>query len=267
MKCTTRILFLLLLAVGQPVLSLGWGGLFHRAVAEAAERSLSPKARAEIERYTQGRPLSSHATFMDEVVADPRYKEAFAGWHASIADSTCQSPAEVRERYRKSRDGVTAAEWITEELKNYRALDDSVVLTYIKCLVHIIPDFHCPAHVRYTDAHNEGKFDVIFFDRKILLHSVWDQYLLAHVHPDWDDMRWADCLCETPRREMRAAKKGSYREWFEDVARDVRISIDWVQPGDTLRDDFLKQAAPLADRELRKAAARLTETLERIFGE
>lgn len=266
MKRTNRILFLLLVALELPIMSHAWGGLFHRAIAEAAERNLSPKARAEIERYTQGKPLAAYATFMDEVVADPRYKEPFAGWHASIADSTCKSPAEVRQRYRNSRDGVTAAEWITKELKDYRNLDDSVVLTYIKCLVHIIPDFHCPAHVRYTDAHNEGKFDVTFFDRKLLLHSVWDHHLLARVHPDWNDMRWADYLCETPRREIRTTQKGSYREWFEDTARDVRISIDWVHPGDKLGVEFADKAVPLADKELRKAAARLTKTLEQIFG-
>lgn len=266
MKRPKRILFLLLTATALPAAAYAWGGLFHRAVAEAAQRNLSPKAIAEIERYTQGTPLAAYATFMDEVVADPRYKEPFAGWHASIADSTCRSPVEVRQRYRNSRDGVTAAEWITEELKNYRSLDDSVVLTYIKCLVHIIPDFHCPAHVRYTDAHNEGKFDVTFFGRKILLHSIWDHHLLTRLRPGWDDMRWADYLCETPRKEIRAAKRGSYREWFEDTARDVRISIDWVRPGDALGDEFMEKAAPLADKELRKAAARLTKTLERIFG-
>ena len=86
----------------------------------------------------------------------PALQGTFRGWHASIADAECNSPAEVREKYRKGRDGVTGAETLTAALKNYRELDDSVVLTYIKCIVHMVADFHCPAHVRYTDATTKG---------------------------------------------------------------------------------------------------------------
>ena len=171
---------------------------------------------------------------MDEVAADPRYKEPFRGWHASIADAECNSPAEVREKYRKGRDGVTGAETLTAALKNYRELDDSVVLTYIKCIVHMVADFHCPAHVRYTDAHNEGKFDVTFFGKPKTLHSVWDSGVIARIHPGWSYERYADYLDNASKREIRRMTEGSYRQWFEDAARDVRPSIDWVAPGDTL---------------------------------
>lgn len=165
---------------------------------------------------------------MDEVAADPRYKEPFRGWHASIADEECNSPAEVREKYRKGRDGVTGAETLAAALKNYRELDDSVVLTYIKCIVHMVADFHCPAHVRYTDAHNEGKFDVTFFGKPKTLHSVWDSGVIARIHPGWSYERYADYLDNASKREIRRMTEGSYRQWFEDAARDVRPSIDWV---------------------------------------
>lgn len=154
------LLLSLLLTFGLHADCAAWGTVGHRAIAEVAQRHLTPKAKAAIERYTGSTPLAEYAVFMDEVAADPRYKEPFRGWHASIADAECNSPAEVREKYRKGRDGVTGAETLTAALKNYRELDDSVVLTYIKCIVHMVADFHCPAHMRYTDAHNEGKFDV-----------------------------------------------------------------------------------------------------------
>ena len=168
------LLLSLLLTFGLHADCAAWGTVGHRAIAEVAQRHLTPKAKAAIERYTGGTPLAEYAVFMDEVAADPRYKEPFRGWHASIADAECNSPAEVREKYRKGRDGVTGAETLTAALKNYRELDDSVVLTYIKCIVHMVADFHCPAHVRYTDAHNEGKFDVTFFGKPKTLYSVWD---------------------------------------------------------------------------------------------
>ena len=62
---------------------------------------------------------------MDVVANDPRYKKPFSGWHASIADPDCNAAPEVREKHRKSRDGVTGAETMTAALKNYRELDSS----------------------------------------------------------------------------------------------------------------------------------------------
>lgn len=261
------LLLSLLLTFGLHADCAAWGTVGHRAIAEVAQRHLTPKAKAAIERYTGGTPLAEYAVFMDEVAADPRYKEPFRGWHASIADAECNSPAEVREKYRKGRDGVTGAETLTAALKNYRELDDSVVLTYIKCIVHMVADFHCPAHVRYTDAHNEGKFDVTFFGKPKTLHSVWDSGVIARIHPGWSYERYADYLDNASKREIRRMTEGSHRQWFEDAARDVRPSIDWVAPGDTLGEEFMAKAAPLAEQQLRKASYRLAAALNRIFGE
>lgn len=60
--------------------------------------------------------------------------------------------------------------------------------------------------------------------------------------------------------------KGSYREWFEDGARDVRPSIGWVEEGDALGEEFMVKAVPLAEQQLRKAGYQLAAALNRIFG-
>ena len=211
------LLLSLLLTFGLHADCAAWGTVGHRAIAEVAQRHLTPKAKAAIERYTGGTPLAEYAVFMDEVAADPRYKEPFRGWHASIADAECNSPAEVREKYRKGRDGVTGAETLTAALKNYRELDDSVVLTYIKCIVHMVADFHCPAHVRYTDAHNEGKFDVTFFSKPKTLHSVWDSGVIAQSIGM--ELR---TLCRLPRQRLQARNPANDRRIVPPVVRRRR---------------------------------------------
>ena len=100
--------------------AMAWGGFAHSAICEIAERNLTPKAKANIERYTKGTPLHEYSLWMDEVVSTSPYNKALAGWHASIADVDCTSPKIVRERYRKSRDGVTAMEDFREQLKDYK---------------------------------------------------------------------------------------------------------------------------------------------------
>ena len=48
-----------------------WGTLGHCTIAEIAERNLTEKAKANIEKYTKGEPLSSYAMWMDHIGKDP----------------------------------------------------------------------------------------------------------------------------------------------------------------------------------------------------
>ena len=87
-RVTTLAVVLLLL----PQIAFGWGRLGHRTIAEIAERNLTPKAKANIEKYTGGTPLWKYSLFVDEYRNHPDYKKALEGFHASIADSDCTSP-------------------------------------------------------------------------------------------------------------------------------------------------------------------------------
>ena len=113
-----RLLVIATISLLLPQMAFGWGRVGHKTIAEIAERNLTPKAKAAIERYTGGTPLHEYSLWMDEVVATPPYNKSLAGWHASICDVDCTSPKIIRERYRSSRDGVTAMEDFRVQLKN-----------------------------------------------------------------------------------------------------------------------------------------------------
>ena len=61
-----------------------------------------------------------------------------------------------------------------EMLKDYREMPDSMVLESIKCIIHMIGDFHCPAHIRYTDGGVPTDCPVTFLGKATTLHGVWD---------------------------------------------------------------------------------------------
>ena len=63
------LLLSLLLTFGLHADCAAWGTVGHRAIAEVAQRHLTPKAKAAIERYTGSTPLAEYAVFMDEVAA------------------------------------------------------------------------------------------------------------------------------------------------------------------------------------------------------
>lgn len=263
-----RLILLFALASLLPAGVYGWGRLGHATIAEIAERHLTPKARENIVKYTHGTPLAEYSSWMDVVVATPPYKEEFRGWHASVCSPDCKSPLYVRKQARDCRDGVTAMEFFREYLKDYEAMPDSVVLEAIKCIVHIVGDFHCPAHVRYTDENNDLHYKVVFFGREGKLHAVWDTGLIQHysgfTHKDY--RKYADRLDTWKKGRIRKVTRGWAREWFEDCASDVRPIIRTVPEGAEIGQEFVDANHELAEMELRKAAYRLAVALNTIFG-
>lgn len=265
MKKSVVILIALMLL---PYAAMAWGRIGHRTIAEIAERNLTPKAKANIEKYTGGEPLWKVSLWMDEVRNDEPYKTATSGWHASIADSNCTSPQIVRDRYRNSNDGVTAMYDFREQLKNYRQMPDSAVLVAIKCMTHIVGDFHCPSHLRYVDAENKGRFAVKFFGKMTDLHKVWDSGVVGRYHKKWDHIQYADHLNTLSRKQIKEVTKGWAQEWFESAASDVRPAIYWVYDGkeiEVLEDKFMEKAGPLAEQQMQKAGYRLAKALNEIF--
>ena len=258
---------LLLMATGTSV-SYAWGRLGHSTIGEIAERHLTETAKKNIEHYTGGEKLAEFASWVDEVTGIEPYKTEYRGWHASIADENCCSPLYIRKDYRNCRDGVTAMEFFREYLSDYRKLKDSTVYEAIKCMVHIVGDFHCPQHVRYTDHHNEGKFPVTYKGKEYVFHAFWDSGLIQTASGlNWKQYStYADRLDTWNKGQIRKVTKGWAREWFEDAARDIRPMAGVTKRGDNLGDDYIDKHIELAETQIRKAGYQLAAALNEIFG-
>ena len=245
-----------------------WGRLGHATIAEIAERHLTPEAKATIMSYTGGASLASFSCWMDEVAGIEPFKTELQGWHASIADENCQSPLYIRKEYRNARDGVTAMNYFREYLEDYKAMDDSLVLFSIKCITHIIGDFHCPQHVRYTDCQNQGYYHVIVDGKSVRYHSFWDSGVIQRGSGLKADgyKEYADRLDTWNKRQIKACTKGWAREWFEDGARDIRPTINTVKEGDVLGKEYIDSHIGLAEDQIRKAGYQLAKALNEIFG-
>ena len=247
--------------------AFAWGGLGHRTIATLAERHLTPKAKANIEQYTKGTPLADYAVWLDQVrkFEDQAYAKATDGWHASIADTECKTSQALRDKRRQGRDAVTATLMYTEMFKNRKALTDSTVLVALKSLIHMVGDIHCPAHVRFTDNNNDGKYDVYYYGYKRSLHKIWDTSVIAHDHKGWTPAIYAEELDTWSKDEIKNATRGWIEEWFEDAARDIRPVIDWAPEGAELGQEFQDKALPVAEHQMRKAGYQLAKLLNTLF--
>ena len=263
-----RKIVIVVVALIATLEAMVWGGLGHRTIAEIAERNLTPRAKANIEKYTGGTPLADYATWMDSPKKPKRENDVCKRWHASVVDSQNRATQEVRDRVRGGQDAVTATLMFTEMFKEREKMTDSAVMFALKCLVHMIGDIHCPAHMRYEDLNGRG-FDhgvtVVYFGKKQKLHKVWDTSIIASNHRGWTPQQYAKKLDTYSKREIKRVTKGRVEDWHSDAAVDIRPAIHWSPEGSELDADFDKKALPLAELEIRKAGYRLAKCLNTLF--
>lgn len=266
MKKSIISLFVLLALLSISFESMAWGGFGHRSIAELAERNLTPEAKANIEKYTHGTPLADYSTWMDAIRKDDEHHRiATRGWHASIVNTECKTSQEIRDKYRKGRDSVTGLLELEELLKDREKLDDSVVMFAIKCIVHMVGDMHCPAHIRFTDFENQGKFPIKFYGKNTTLHKVWDTSVLTRYHKGWSYKEYAQKLDNLSKGKVKRVTSGWVEDWLEESGRMVRPIIYDVNEGDALSEEFMSWAYPLAESQAQKAGYRLAKVLNTFF--
>ena len=233
-------------------------------IAKIAERNLTKKAKKRIEKYLGGHSIVYFAKWMDEYRHTPEYKFT-NNWHTA--------PVNAELRYEdsmlaKNGNAIYGLEQAIENLKNYRSLTDSAVEVNLKYIIHLVGDMHCPAHIKYTT--HDMKYDVLFEDKyhkphKFPIHSVWDNEIITTTRI-WSVSEWADELDRLPKAERQAVAAGTPRDWLHDNAVVCEAQFEWAKPGQRLGQDFLNEALPLIERQIRNAGYRLARVLNELFG-
>ena len=246
--------------------AMAWGGFGHRAVAEIAQRNLTPEAKANIEKYTKGTPLADYSIWMDLVRKEaPEYAYATRGWHASVVNTECKTSQEVRNKVREGRDAVTGLLDFEKMFKEREKMTDSAVMFALKSIIHMVGDMHCPAHVRFEDFENQGKFPIKFFGKNTTLHKVWDTSVLTRDYKSLGYQGYAQKLDNLSKKKIKKITEGWVEDWLEESGRDVRPIIYNVKEGDSLGEPFMQWAYPLAEMQVQKAGYRLAKVLNIFF--
>lgn len=238
-----------------------WGRKGHDTVAKIAERNLTEHAKQQIEHYLGGHSIVYYAKWMDDYRNTPEYSFT-DGWHTAPVnldnryDDTLLNPAKGNAIY--------GLELAIGNLKHYRELSDSAVNVNLKYVIHLVGDMHCPAHVKYA-GHNM-KYDVQFNSRNFYVHHVWDNEIINATRI-WSVSEWADELDRCSEAEKRALAAGTPREWLHDAAVSCEVQFEMAKPDQHLGQDFLNEAVPLVESQIRKAGYRLAALLNDLFDE
>lgn len=247
----------LLVALCSVQTMFAWGRTGHDTVAAIAERHLTPKAKAGIEKYL-GHSIVYYASWMDHYRHTPEYKYTTT-WHSGAVDANLKSTTEARK---KNGDCVTEIENAIARLKDCKKLDSDAVSLNLKFIIHLAGDMHCPVHILYPDI--KMKFNVKLKGKQMSYHKVWDSGMLANAHA-WSYTEYRDQLDRFSAKEREAMSAGTPADWFHESAVDCKVIYDWAKPGDDLGQDFVNKAHGLAEMQLVKAGYRLARTLNELF--
>ena len=127
--------------------AFAWGPVGHDVVASIAEQNLTRKAKRNITKLLEGKSIVYYSSWMDNIQNSPYWENGYnkkKTWHYANVDK-----GHTYETMTKNPDGdvVTALEFLTKELtENYDNLTDSMRVDFVKMIVQLVGDLHCPMH-------------------------------------------------------------------------------------------------------------------------
>ena len=261
--CIITIIFLCSIS------AYAWGPMGHDVVAAIAEQNLTRKAKKNIEKLLDGHSIVYYASWMDNIQNSPSWKGGYdktKTWHYANVDE-----GETYQTMKKNENGdvVSALHKLTWELtENYDNLTDSIRADYIKMIVHMVGDLHCPMHAgRLSDRGGNGT-KVKWFGQPTNLHSVWDSKMIDSARR-WGYTEWSDQLDRAGRKEIKALQQGTYEEWFADTVKYAAEIYEYVEEkageNPNLSYQFVYDFSPVLEDRLVTAGYRLAHVLNTIF--
>lgn len=251
------LLILSLITLSLP--TFAWGPKGHDVVAYVAECHLSKRAAAQLDELLGGYSPVYWANWLDNASNTPQYRYTKT-WHYMNIDEG--KDIETMEREPKG-DLLTALEGIIAGLKSHKLSRENESL-YVKMLIHLIGDLHCPMHAgRKTDL-GGNRIKVRYFGKESKLHSVWDSSIVESAHR-WSYSEWQQQCDRLSKEEAERVCQGSITDWFREtveICRDVYASSP---EGSNLSYDYVAKYSPVVEQQLVRGGHRLAAILNEIY--
>ena len=256
--------------------AFAWGGFEHSIVAYIAQEYLTENAERNI-RYYLDQPLTEYAEWMDHVPTQntPTYKGLIKANHAFTIHKDGSIPTESIVDG-GACGGTHTMNMIIDTLKDHKNQSDSLVVLYMRCLIHMFGDLHCPGHIisHYAPGgmmpggsyKNNYQFKKCNYEGSPkAMHWMWDT-ALQNEKPGWTFEDWRVFL-DTYTPEQRAqVSQGTFNDWLRECSEDVKVVYEWWQPGQNYdRTWYDGKVAKYAHDHIRHAGYRLAKLLNDIF--
>ena len=256
--------------------AFAWGGFEHSIVAYIAQEHLTENTQRNL-RYYLDQPLTEYAEWMDHVPTQNTdvYRPLIWHTHAFYLNEDGSLPTKPLVSTGEYG-GVHTMVMMLDAVADHKNQPDSVVVLYLRCLVHLFGDLHCPGHFMSHEAPGGimpgGDPKNHFQYRKCTYkgvskssHWLWDT-ALQNEKPGWTFEDWRLFL-DTATPEQRAKEsEGSFPDWLRECGRDVVQTYEWYEPGKDYDETWYSgKVAEYAHDHIRKAGYRLAKFLNEVF--
>lgn len=168
-----------------PFVASAWGPVGHRTVGLIAEASLSPNARAGVQRILGGESLANVANWADAIKSSEQYRQTI--WYhfekmpdgVPFVEHLRRMPDEM-----KTKGGIVEALLVSLKRLRDPATSAPERADALKFFIHFIGDLHQPLHTGRPEDNGGNKVPVVWFGTPMNLHSVWDSGMIMTGHSD-----------------------------------------------------------------------------------
>ena len=218
----------------QSISVSAWGPVGHDVVAAIAQQHLTKKAQKEIDKLLEGKSIVYYSSWMDNIQNSPYWKNGYNAtktWHYANVDKGMTYDSMQKN---PNGDVVTALETLTDAMKNhYKELTDSMKVDYLKMIVHMVGDMHCPMHAGRSTDRGGNRVKVLYFNRETNLHSIWDSSLVESAH-NWSYSEWQFQIDRCADAFVQQVQQGTPEEWFMQTVA-IAKKIYFRSSGNTVR--------------------------------
>ena len=251
-----------------------WGPMGHDVVASIAEQHLNRKTKRKINRLLGGHSIVYYSSWMDNIQNSPYWENGYnqtKTWHYANVDKGL-----TYQTMQKNENGdvVNSLEMLTDAMINrYDELTDSMKVDYVKMIVHMVGDLHCPMHAGRLSDRGGNDTKVKWFGQPTNLHSVWDSRMIDAARK-WNYTEWVDQLDRTNRKYRKNVTEGSYEDWFTTTVANASKIYNYVEAIDqqlpeeelpNLSYQFVYDFSPMLEEQLLLGGYRLAHVLNTIF--
>ena len=251
-----------------------WGPMGHDVVASIAEQHLNRKTKRKINRLLGGHSIVYYSSWMDNIQNSPYWENGYnqtKTWHYANVDKGL-----TYQTMQKNENGdvVNSLEMLTDAMINrYDELTDSMKVDYVKMIVHMVGDLHCPMHAGRLSDRGGNNTKVKWFGQPTNLHSVWDSRMIDAARK-WNYTEWVEQLDRTNRKYRKNVTEGSYEDWFTTTVANAAEIYNYVEAIDqqlpeeelpNLSYQFVYDFSPMLEEQLLLGGYRLAHVLNTIF--
>ena len=249
--------------------AFSWGPTGHDVVAAIAEAHLTPKTQEALDKILGGHSIVYYSSWMDGIQNSPYWEAGYKQtktWHYANVDK-----GETYQSMKKNEAGdvVVATERLVSELKNnYENLTDSMRADYVKMIVHMVGDMHCPMHAGRLSDLGGNRMKVRWFGRNTNLHSTWDSKMIDSAR-DWSYTEWCEHLDILDPEHVQMYWRGDFEDWFVETVGMAAQIYDYVEnlgeENPNLSYQFVYDFSPMLEDRLVVGGIRLAYVLNSIF--